>query len=89
MRCSLPAEAQSFPSASSHKIAGRIEARRCFLLNLPSPQTQPLVIAGPGLLIFFVRLIYGKTIMFEVKWLVIGYNLIRRLLEALINSLLN
>lgn len=87
MRCGLPVEAQSFSPTSSHEIAGRNKAGICFLLNLPGPWIQLPVTTGG--LTFVVRLTYGKNVTFEVKWPVLGYNPIRRLLEALINFLLN
>lgn len=49
MRQGLPVETPPFPM-SSHKIAGRSGAGRCFLLSLRSPGTELPVIAGPGLL---------------------------------------
>lgn len=73
MRCALAVEAQSFSPTSSHEIAGGSKAGICFFMNLPGPWIQPPVTTGSDL-IFVVILIYGKTIMFEVKWPVLGYN---------------
>lgn len=50
MRQGLLVETPPFPPTSSHKIAGKSGAGRCFLLKVLSLWTEQPVIAGPGLL---------------------------------------
>lgn len=88
MRCGLPMKLQCVPPTKYQNCSWKWTQEMFPTETAESMDTVPCYCRSWSV-IFIMRLIYGKTIMFEVKWPVIGYNHIRCLLEALISSLLN